>query len=111
MKILIIGSTQYKDKFQAHQELLVSQGHTVLIPAFDDFSGDELGLCLYNKRLMLEADEVHIIWDNRSIGTIFDFGMAFALNKPIKIIYIEPKTIEGVMRKYESHMQSAKSSL
>lgn len=27
--------------------------------------------------------------------------MAFALKKPVRIIYIEPKTFRGVMEKYE----------
>ena len=53
-----------------------------------------------------KADEVHVIWDGRSVGTVFDFGMAFALRKPIKIVYIEPKTITGVMKLYAAAFQN-----
>lgn len=101
-KVVIIGSTQYKQKIEKHRRKLKRKGDTVRIPAFDDHKElDELGVCKYNRELIKWADEVHIIWDKRSMGTIFDFGMAFALEKPIRIIYLEPKTFEGVMRKYE----------
>lgn len=103
MKITIIGSTQYKSKFLSHKEYLSAQGHEVLIPAFDDHNNlDDLGVCEYNRKLIEQADEVHIIWDQRSLGTVFDFGMTFALRKPIKIIYMETKTFRGVMEKYEN---------
>ena len=46
------------------------------------------------------ADIVYLIWDNRSSGTIFDFGMCFALNKPVRIEYIESKTFEKLMKQY-----------
>lgn len=102
MKIAIIGSTQYKNKFIDHKSFLEDVGHEVKIPAFDDHESlDELGICKYNLNIIKWADEVHLIWDRRSSGTIFDFGMVFALSKPFKIIYLEPKTLEGLMKKYE----------
>ena len=100
-RILIIGSAQYIDKFKEHKKALEREGHQVFIPAFDSHPElDDLGVCEHNRALMEKCDEVHIIWDQRSVGTIFDFGMAFALRKPIKIIYLEPKTFTGVMKKY-----------
>ncbi|OGM10632.1 hypothetical protein A2Z67_00050 [Candidatus Woesebacteria bacterium RBG_13_36_22] len=100
---MIIGSTsQYFLKVQEHKKELEEQGYTVLIPAFDqhtDFGAYEV--CDYNYRLMLEADEVHIIWDRRSMGTVFDFGMAFALRKRVKVFYLEKKHLETVMLDWE----------
>jgi nucleoside 2-deoxyribosyltransferase len=102
MKITLIGSTQYRDRFLSLKADLESQGHEVKIPAFDDHKDlDDLGVCEYNRSLIEWADEVHMIWDRRSTGTIFDFGMTFALRKPFKIEYLEPKTFENVMKKYE----------
>lgn len=101
MKKLIIGSTQYKEKFLLLKEALEFSGHEVKIPAFDDKKDlDDLGVCLYNLDLIKWADEVHLIWDNRSPGAIFDMGMVFALNKPLSISYIEDKTFAGVFKKY-----------
>ena len=102
MKIFIIGSTKYKDKMNEYAKSLRSKGYTVMIPTLDDRQDfDELQVCEYNRYYVKQADEVHIIWDQRSVGTIFDFGMCFALRKPIRIIYIEQKTFVGVMKKYE----------
>ena len=109
MKVVIIGSTQYVEKIKEHKKKLERKGDTVRIPAFDDHKElDELGVCKYNRKLIKWADEVHVIWDRRSMGTIFDFGMAFALEKPIRIIYLEPKTFEGVMKKYEKEKRRQK---
>jgi len=101
MKVVIVGSTQYVEKIKEHKKKLEGKGDTVRIPAFDDHKElDELGICNYNREL--------IKWARRSMGTIFDFGMAFALEKPIKIIYLEPKTFEGVMKKYEKEKRRQK---
>lgn len=101
-KILIIGSTQYLSRILIHRGTLIEQGHEVRIPAFDSHPTlDGLGACKSNREDVRWADEVHLIWDRRSTGTIFDFGMVFMAEKPLKIIYLEPKTFEGVMQKYE----------
>lgn len=104
MKVTIIGSTQYRQKFITLKGRLENEGHTVRIPAFDDHPEfDELQVCEYNRAAIEWADEIRIIWDRRSTGTIFDFGMAFMARKPFKIEYLEPKTFENVMRKYENY--------
>jgi len=104
MKITIIGTHAYKKAMVEHAEELIAQGNFVETPAFDDFPNyDELQVCLHNKKLIEWADEIHIFWDQRSVGTIFDFGMCFALNKKIKICYLQPKTMTGVMKKYEEY--------
>jgi len=102
MLIVVVGSTQYKQIIDGYAKKLRAEGYEVKLPAFDDhLELDELGICEYNRELIQQADEVHIVWDQRSFGTIFDFGMAFALYKKIRIAYLEPKTLAGVMRKYE----------
>ncbi len=108
-KITIIGSTGLLSKMKRHRELLRADGHTVFIPAFDDHENfNELELCEFNRQLIELSDEVHIIWDGRSIGTIFDFGVAFGMRKPVKIIFIEPKSIVGLMKLYEQSMEIPK---
>lgn len=103
MKIVLIGSTQYQDKFLRVKKRLENEGHEVKIPAFDHHPElDDLGVCKHNRDLIRWADEVRMIWDRRSTGTIFDFGMVFMAEKPFRIEYLEDKTFEGVMRKYES---------
>lgn len=103
MKIAIIGSTQYKEKFLEHKKKLEEKGHEVRIPAFDDHPNlDSLGVCKYNREIIRWAHRVDIIWDQRSFGTCFDFGMVFMAEKPIRIVYIEEKTFKKVMESYQS---------
>ena len=103
MKIMIIGTTSYLDKMKQYKfEMELLQGNKVRIPALDSRPDlNELGICLNNLDGIKWADEIHVFWDKRSQGTIFDFGMAFALNKPLKIIYLEPKTFVNLMKQYE----------
>lgn len=102
MKIAIIGSTSYQNKMQVlKRNLELANVGMVRLPAFDSHPEfDELQVCEYNRRIIEWADVVYVIWDQRSLGTVFDFGMCFALRKPIIVYYLEPKTLAGVMKKY-----------
>lgn len=109
MRIALIGSSQYQNKFGEIKARLESEGHDVRCPAFDSHEQlDELGICEYNREIIEWADEVHVIWDQRSVGTVFDFGMCFASRKPLAIEYIEPKTFRGVMEKYAARCKNGK---
>ena len=99
MKIFIIGTTAYKEMMEEHANDL-RPDHQVRMPAFDEYNLDELRICLHNIQDIRWADEVHIFWDQRSMGTVFDFGAAMALRKKIRIIYMNPKTFANVMRWY-----------
>ena len=41
-----------------------------------------------NRDAMLDCEEVHVMWDLSSLGSVFDMGMAFALDKPIKMAWV-----------------------
>lgn len=100
MKIYILGSTAYQIQIHKYAGTLLSQGHEPIIPAFDSESKTVLQTLTRNRELMEMSDEVHLIYDGRSYGSIFDFGMCFAMRKPLKIIYISPKNIVGGMKEY-----------
>lgn len=90
MKICIIGSTQYQKKFDDLKALLERQGHEVRTPAFDDHPEfDELQICEYNREMVEWADKVWLIWDRRSIGTIFDLGYQEIQEKRMRNIQVE----------------------
>ncbi len=64
MKIVLIGSTVYREKFEVQKAIFTSMGHEVAIPALDEHPVfNELELCEYNRLLIEEADEIHVIWD------------------------------------------------
>ena len=49
--ITIIGSTSYQEKMRIHKAALEAEGHTVLMPAFDNHAGkDELLTKYANKK-------------------------------------------------------------
>lgn len=101
-KIAIIGTTSYLDKMLVYKAELEKDDYFVRAPAFDfhpEFN--ELQICEFNREMIEWADEVHIFWDQRSMGTVFDFGMCFMAQKPVKVVYLESKTLKNVMLMYE----------
>jgi hypothetical protein len=73
---------------------LERDGWSVYWPDRDnEVTGDDgLEANLENRRQMLAADFVHIMWDGKSSGFLFGLGMAFALEKHIKVISIPEPT-------------------
>ena len=105
MNIAIVGSSHLAKKMSEHAVKLQEAGHTVYLPALDDSSNisNELELMEHNREIIEKSDEVHVFWNQRSPGTWGDWCMAFALRKPVKRIYIEEKTMAGVMELYENY--------
>lgn len=69
---------------------LVRAGHMVHWPLRDTDQNDSVGLriCQDNRQAIEDADEVHIWWNKKSQGSIFDLGMAFALRKKIVLVNV-----------------------
>jgi len=110
MKIALIGSHVYRNRMENYRDSLEVEGHEVKIPAFDFHPElNELGICAYNRDIILWADEVHVFWDQRSMGTIFDLGMTFMAGKRFKVVYLEPKTFANMMHQYEEQSDFEKS--
>ena len=103
MKITIIGSTGLTPQMYEHKAEMEKRGHQVQMPTFDNQADTELGLMGENKIKIQWADQVHLLWDGRSPGTIIDIGMIFALAKPLKIIYLETKSIAGIVKQYAEY--------
>jgi len=91
---------------ESHVSELESNGHEVHYPPRDTDQDDPIGIdiCRQNRRAIEHADEVHIVWDGESTGALFDFGMAFALDKKIFAVNIPTpergvKSFAGVMHR------------
>lgn len=54
-----------------------------------------LQICHDNLLAIEAADVIHVIWDGKSQGCLFDLGMAFALRKPVRVIFL-PNVEDGV---------------
>ena len=81
-------SEQWEEGLLAYAHLKESAGHKVHLPFRDTDQNDRTGyrICQDHAEAMLNADEVHIAYDGKSEGWLFDLGMAFALNKPVQPI-------------------------
>lgn len=65
-----------------------ADGKTVYWPARDTNQDDANGyrICRDNADAIKSAKSVHVWFDPASQGSLFDIGMAFALEKPIRLI-------------------------
>lgn len=70
---------------------LEAEGHHVFYPARDtDQEAGAWDINRQNLEAIRDADEVHVFYSQTSHGVHFDLGMAFALDKPIKVVSEQP---------------------
>lgn len=109
-KIMIIGSTEFQNEIEFAKRALELEGHWVVIPCFNNKDeelkdGTEYYICNANRFAMENADEVHVYWNGRSTGTIFDLGMAFALRKKVVVKYLGKKSFANFVEQLEEKQQ------
>ena len=92
------ATTEQKSKMEEYIQSVKEQGKTIYYPATDTNQNDHIGfrICSDNKNALLNSKEVHIFWDAKSTGSLFDLGMAFAINKELSVInFDEVESTEG----------------
>ena len=93
---------------RAHVDLLEKEGWQVHWPPRDTDQDDPVGLaiCHQNREAIAASDRVFVAWDGKSTGSLFDLGMAFALNKPLSVLDApsptEHKSFQNMMRAWEN---------
>lgn len=100
-----------RPKIVAYVQKLEAEGHRVHWPARDTPQDDSTGIdiCLFNLDAITAANEVHIWYYQGSQGSIFDFGMIFALGKKLvlanggSIERTPQKSFENVILEYATH--------
>jgi hypothetical protein len=84
------ASDEQKAAQAAYINKLEAEGHKVYWPHRDNKSEetDPVGLEIIDNNLegILSADEVHVIWDPASQGSVADLEAAMALRKPIHLV-------------------------
>lgn len=73
---------------------LEAEGYSVHWPPRDTDQNDPTGIriCIANAEAIRQADVVHVIWDGKSQGCLFDLGVAFACHKKIVPLDLPPAT-------------------
>lgn len=86
MKVFLISPVRdvTSESYQlskSYVEKLEAEGIKVHWPIRDTNQDDKTGfnICVANCKSIREADEVHIIWDGKSQGSMFDLGITFCL--------------------------------
>jgi len=77
---------QERTNISYYIERLEEDEHQVHWPERDTDQKDDptgLRICSDNFEAISKADEVHVWWNKTSSGSLFDLGMAFALDKKI----------------------------
>ena len=82
-----------------HKAALEREGFSVTLPMLDD-DGTVEEIMEGNRKAMWNCDEIHCFWDGHSLGTAFDFGMAYYARKPFKLVYLNDHKIEDGMKAY-----------
>lgn len=83
--------------------------HYVYWPLRDTPQDDPTGveICRLNREAIADCDEVWVWWNPDSAGSKFDLGMAWALYKPIRLIWrcipTPHKSFENVMLHWQEH--------
>ncbi len=96
-----VRSGELETVARVYVDTLEKFGWEVHYPPRDvDQTDDGVGMkiCEAHRKAMLECDEVHIIYHPSSQGWLFDFGMAFVLEKPI--VLVNEKDIEFPINKH-----------
>lgn len=99
MKIFLITPVRnVTGEFTKYINMLIdsleAEGNSIYWPLRDTNQDDDVGLriCEDNLAAMEEADMAFFVWDGKSQGSLFDLGMAFALNKRLFHIGMIPQT-------------------
>ncbi|MBI2108755.1 MAG: hypothetical protein HYT93_01050 [Parcubacteria group bacterium] len=93
MKIFLVcpvtnASKKTNAKIAKYVKQLEKQGHRVHWPTLDTEQDDPTGgvnICRTNFQAILDADEVHIWYDEKSYGSKFDMGGVFMLTEMLGI--------------------------
>jgi nucleoside 2-deoxyribosyltransferase len=80
---------------------LEQDGWAVHWPPRDTDQMDQTGyrICEDNREAIRRADVVFVVWDGKSKGSLFDLGMAFAMEKPVRVVELPPETEERSLQK------------
>lgn len=89
-----------------HISNLEAQGHKVHYPPRDTNQNDPVGLkiCFDNRNAIRKATEIHVYWNGKSSGSLFDLGMSFMYGK--LVFLINKKEVEHDAKKGKKSFQN-----
>jgi hypothetical protein len=93
MRIYIIcpvrrATEEQKQRINLYVAMLEIDGHKVCLPYRDVPQTTPEGIVRKERAEISMCDEVHVFWDNDSVGSHVDLGMALGLNKRTVLIEV-----------------------
>ena len=64
----------------------IKKEYDLYIPYEQEQDVDGKIICERNRKAVIEADTIFVWWNPTSEGSVFDFGMFYALNKPVIVL-------------------------
>ncbi len=93
MKIFLISPVrkitgEEQERIMGYVRLMELEGHDVHFPHRDTDQNDSIGnrICRDNLEAIKQSDEVHVWWNETSVGSVFDLGMSWALGKKVRTV-------------------------
>lgn len=81
------ATEELKEKLESFANELENKGWSIHLPHRDtNQNATSIEICRQNYAAIKEAGTIFIFYNSGSLGTHFDMGMAFALNKEIVVI-------------------------
>lgn len=76
---------EWQEGLNKYVSQLEDAGYEVYFPLRDTNQNDKTGLeiCKDNRKAIKDAYSIHVAWDGKSEGVLFDLGMSFALSKKV----------------------------
>lgn len=108
-------ATEEEKKFiEDYVSMKEKEGYKVHYPKRDTDQTDPIGLriCRDNRNAIRDANEIHIYWNGKSKGSLFDIGMSFMAEKPIVLFNRDQvkktptKSFENVLLELDSQHNS-----
>ena len=83
------ASEETNERISNYKSIMASYGYDVHAPFFDTNQKDMFAgyaICRQNAEAIGKSKEVEILYDQKSNGSVFDLGVAYALHKPIRVL-------------------------
>jgi hypothetical protein len=95
------------EKHSEHFIIHAPHLHTVQRDLFGGY-----GICIQNAEAVASSSEIDIYYDQESTGSVFDLGVAYALQKPLKvlnkdeIVYNDDSYIDQIIKNWSQNQKA-----
>ena len=103
------SSEQTKEWIKNYKKIMSLHNYDVHAPYYDTIQEDKFAgyaICRDNAEAIGRSEEVAVLYDQKSYGSVFDLGVAYALRKPIvllnanEIVFKDDDVIDQIIKRW-----------